>query len=380
MSDQKTERLINLTMALLATKRFLSKSEIFETVAGYTGSLETKERMFERDKDDLRALGITIHVGSHDPLFEDELGYRIYENEYELELGALTPSELSYLSLAATLWRNQLFASSGEQALLKIDALAGTALREDFGHAALSLENETPLFPALWEAITTLRTIVFTYRSRSTSRRRLAPYGLTLWHGSWYLVGGLGVGLGLGLQKLAANYVSGFVILLERSVRIGDQVRISGLEGRITDIKTRYTLIRDAAGRECVLPNEMMVSEKVENLSRAHGRVLLQIHVTIDYASDVPAAQACLVEACSRASSVLKSPPPQAHLLNLGADGLEMTLAFWVDEVESAWISVKSEVNVLVLEALKSHAIVIPSTQRVVRLVREDKVREDLAH
>ena len=189
VSDQKTERLINLTMALLATKRFLSKSEIFETVAGYTGSLETKERMFERDKDDLRALGITIHVGSHDPLFEDELGYRIYENEYELELGALTPSELSYLSLAATLWRNQLFASSGEQALLKIDALAGTALREDFGHAALSLENETPLFPALWEAITTLRTIVFTYRSRSTSRRRLAPYGLTLWHGSWYLVG-----------------------------------------------------------------------------------------------------------------------------------------------------------------------------------------------
>ena len=189
MSDQKTERLINLTMALLATKRFLSKSEIFETVAGYTGSLETKERMFERDKDDLRALGITIHVGSHDPLFEDELGYRINENEYELELGALTPSELSYLSLAATLWRNQLFASSGEQALLKIDALAGTALREDFGHAALSLENETPLFPALWEAITTLRTIVFTYRSRSTSRRRLAPYGLTLWHGSWYLVG-----------------------------------------------------------------------------------------------------------------------------------------------------------------------------------------------
>ena len=194
------------------------------------------------------------------------------------------------------------------------------------------------------------------------------------------LGGGLGVGLGLGLQKLAANYVSGFVILLERSVRIGDQVRISGLEGRITDIKTRYTLIRDAAGRECVLPNEMMVSEKVENLSRAHGRVLLQIHVTIDYASDVPAAQACLVEACSRASSVLKSPPPQAHLLNLGADGLEMTLAFWVDEVESAWISVKSEVNVLVLEALKSHAIVIPSTQRVVRLVREDKVREDLAN
>jgi len=184
------------------------------------------------------------------------------------------------------------------------------------------------------------------------------------------LGGGLGVGLGLGLQKLAANYVSGFVILLERSVRIGDQVRVSGLEGRITDIKTRYTLIRDAAGRECVLPNEMMVSDKVENLSRGHGRVLLQINVSIDYASDVENAQKCLTEACLKADRVLKSPSPQAHLLNLGADGLEMSVVFWVDESESAWVGVKSEVNILVLKALKEHAIGIPSAQHEVRLIR----------
>lgn len=186
------------------------------------------------------------------------------------------------------------------------------------------------------------------------------------------LGGGLGVGLGLGLQKVAANYVSGFVILLERSVRIGDQVRVSGLEGRITDIKTRYTLIRDAAGRECVLPNEMMVSEKVENLSRAHGRVLLQVNITVDYSSDVAKAQKCLIDACTKAPRVLKSPAPQVNLLNLGADGLEMALVFWVDETESAWVSVKSDVNILVLEALKEHSIVIPSAQHVVRLVRED--------
>lgn len=189
MSNEKTERLINLTMALLGTKRFLSKSEIFRTVAGYTGSEVTKERMFERDKDDLRALGITIHVGNHDPLFEDELGYRIIESEYALTLGDLTPSEFSYLSLAATIWRNQLFSSSGAMALLKLDALAGTGLREDFGHATLSLENETPLFPALWEAITERKNIAFTYRSTSVGVRTLSPFGLTLWHGSWYLVG-----------------------------------------------------------------------------------------------------------------------------------------------------------------------------------------------
>jgi proteasome accessory factor B len=189
VSDQKTERLINLTMALLATKRFLSKAEIFQNVAGYTGSTETKERMFERDKDDLRALGVVIQVGTHDPLFDDEPGYRILESEYELDMGELSPTELSYLSLAATIWRNQLFSSSGALALVKLDALVGTALREDFGHATLSLENETPLFPALWAALTECRNIAFTYRSTKTKTRHISPYGLTLWHGTWYLVG-----------------------------------------------------------------------------------------------------------------------------------------------------------------------------------------------
>jgi len=189
VSDQKTERLINLTMALLATKRYLSKAEIFKQVAGYTGSNDTKERMFERDKDDLRALGITIQVGSYDPLFDDEPGYRILERDYELDIGELSATELSYLSLAATIWRNQLFSASGALALVKLDALSGTALREDFGHATLSLENETPLFPALWSALTETRNISFTYRSKITSTRHVSPFGLTLWHGTWYLVG-----------------------------------------------------------------------------------------------------------------------------------------------------------------------------------------------
>ena len=189
MADNKTERLINLTMALLATRRFLSKDEIFERVAGYTGKRDAVERMFERDKDDLRALGIIIQVKPQDIFFEDEVGYRILEDDYELKLGELTPSELSYLSLAAKIWRNQLFSQSGDLALQKLEALGGTALTEDFGHGTLSLENETPLFPSLWEAISNLRNISFTYRSRNVSQRRISPYGLTLWKGSWYLVG-----------------------------------------------------------------------------------------------------------------------------------------------------------------------------------------------
>jgi len=189
VSDQKTERLINLTMALLATKRFLNKSEIFQSVAGYSGSIETMERMFERDKEDLRTLGIVIEVGTFDPLFEDEPGYRISPKDYRLDLGELTPQEFSYLSLAATLWRNQLFTAGGAQALRKLEGLGGQFSPEVLEMRTVSLENQTPLFPALWKAITTRTRISFEYQSQSVSRRNIAPYGLTLWHGAWYLVG-----------------------------------------------------------------------------------------------------------------------------------------------------------------------------------------------
>jgi len=89
--SRKIERLVNLTIALLATKRFLTKSEIFRTVEGYEGTPETKERMFERDKDDLRALGIEISVGSFDPVFQDEAGYRINSDTYQFNIGLLSP-------------------------------------------------------------------------------------------------------------------------------------------------------------------------------------------------------------------------------------------------------------------------------------------------
>ncbi len=104
MSSAKTERLVNLTMALLATSRYMQKSEIFRKVAGYSGTQETKERMFERDKDDLRALGIEIEVASADPLFEDEPGYRIKPEAYQMPIKTFTPTEIGILSTALGLW------------------------------------------------------------------------------------------------------------------------------------------------------------------------------------------------------------------------------------------------------------------------------------
>ena len=111
MSSAKTERLVNLTMALLASPRYLQKSEIFRKVAGYTGSQETKERMFERDKDDLRSMGIEIEVASHDPLFEDEQGYRIKREKFQLQIESFDADELSILATALGMWAESQFSN-----------------------------------------------------------------------------------------------------------------------------------------------------------------------------------------------------------------------------------------------------------------------------
>ena len=134
------------------------------------------------------------------------------------------------------------------------------------------------------------------------------------------LGGALGVGLGFGLQKLAANYVSGFVILFERSLRIGDTVRVDSFEGEVVDIKTRYTLIRASNGRESVVPNEKLITERIENLSLADSLVLLMIDVTVGYDTDVDQVRPLLVDAALSVDRVLRDPGPAARLVRLGAD------------------------------------------------------------
>src|SRR5438105_2359736 len=124
------------------------------------------------------------------------------------------------------------------------------------------------------------------------------------------LGGAVGVGLGFGLQKLASNYISGFVILFERSLRIGDLVRVDNFEGVVTDIKTRYTLIRSLNGREAIVPNEKVVTERVENLSLADPRVLLSTDVAVGYDSDVARVQQLLVDAALATPRELQDPTP----------------------------------------------------------------------
>lgn len=180
------------------------------------------------------------------------------------------------------------------------------------------------------------------------------------------LGGALGVGIGLGLQKLAANYVSGFVILAERSMRIGDNVKVDGFEGQITAINARYTIVRSPTGRESIVPNEMMITSRVENLSLADPLVFQSTSVAVGYDSDVDLVKKLLVQAALSQPRVLRDPEPSAQLAAFGADGLEFNLVYWINDVEKGQGNLRSEVNVAILQALRSHKIEIPFPQRVV--------------
>jgi small-conductance mechanosensitive channel len=185
------------------------------------------------------------------------------------------------------------------------------------------------------------------------------------------LGGAIGVGVGFGLQKLAANYVSGFVILFERSLRIGDTVRVDGFEGEVVDIKTRYTLIRSAGGRESVVPNEKLIAERVENLSLADPRILLTTEIGVGYDSDVDEVVRVLVDAAKSVPRVLQDPAPTTRLSQFGPDALQFTLLFWIAEPSGQQHAIRSEVNMAVLKAVRAAGIEIPYPQRVVRVLQD---------
>ena len=174
------------------------------------------------------------------------------------------------------------------------------------------------------------------------------------------LGGALGVGLGLGLQKLAANYVSGFVVLVERSVRIGDVIRVDGMEGTVTDIKTRYTLLRDANGREAIIPNDMLITQRVDNFSLTQSAVALPCPVTVALDSDVTQVQALLCAAAASVPDVLDEPAPRAFFSQFSADGLLFQLHVWVADPQQGRLSVVSEVNTAVWAALQQAGVQLP--------------------
>jgi small-conductance mechanosensitive channel len=180
------------------------------------------------------------------------------------------------------------------------------------------------------------------------------------------LGGAFGVGLGLGLQKLAANYVSGFVVLVERSVRIGDYIKVDGLEGRVTDIKTRYTLLRDPSGRESIIPNEMLLTQRVDNLSLSDPQIAVNCTYPLGVDVDIEQVLSLLSLAALQSERVLRDPPPHAFLSKVESAGLEFTLVSWVSDPEAGYLQTRSQINTAVVQALRQAGIELPKAPQQV--------------
>lgn len=181
------------------------------------------------------------------------------------------------------------------------------------------------------------------------------------------LGGAIGVGLGLGLQKLAANYVSGFVMLAEGALRIGDTVKVDGFEGRISDITTRYTVLRALNGREAIVPNEMMVTQRVESSTLADPKMALSTVVQVGYDTDLDALVPRILAVLPAIKRVIDDPSPSVQLSAFASDGLELTISFWIADPENGTGSVKSDVNLALLRLFNAEGVEIPFPQRVVR-------------
>jgi small-conductance mechanosensitive channel len=182
--------------------------------------------------------------------------------------------------------------------------------------------------------------------------------------------GALGVGLGFGLQKVFSNYVSGYIILLDRSIRLGDIITADGQYGEVTRITTRYVVVRTQTGIEAIIPNDSLVTTTVLNHSYSDRRVRLAVRVQVAYGTDMGDAFAQLLAIARAHPRVLKEPEPTAQVLDLADSGVHLELGFWIADPEGGSQNVRSDLSVAILEKFGARGIEIPYPRHDVRVLQ----------
>jgi small-conductance mechanosensitive channel len=185
------------------------------------------------------------------------------------------------------------------------------------------------------------------------------------------LTGAIGLGLGFGLQSIAANFVSGFVLLMDRSIKPGDVISLSGQSGTSTEnfgwvqeLRGRYVVVRDRDGVEMLVPNQQLISNAVINWSYTDPRIRLKLPIRVSYRDDPELALAVLLTACEGQTRVLRDPAPVSRLMHFGDSGIELELRFWISDPQEGVNNVRSEVNRAIWRLFKEHKITIPVAQR----------------
>ena len=183
--------------------------------------------------------------------------------------------------------------------------------------------------------------------------------------------GALGVGLGLGMQKIASNYVSGFIILLDRSIRLGNVVQVGTDVGQVTRITTRYTVLKNTTGTECIVPNDLLISSVVQNQTYSDTRLRLATTIGVAYDTDLDLAMRLMTEAASGQRRVLADPAPKVLLTLFGDSSILLELGFWIADPEAGKGGVTSEVNLAVWRAFSDNGIQVPFPQCEVRMLNK---------
>lgn len=183
--------------------------------------------------------------------------------------------------------------------------------------------------------------------------------------------GALGVGLGFGLQKIASNYASGFIILLDESIHIGDIITVDTHYGVVNELRSRYLVLKKLDNTEVIIPNELLVANVMINHSMTDRKVRVQLAVQVSYDSDLELAMELMVEAAKTQERVLQDPPPNALLKGFADSGIDLLMNVWITDPEEGTMSLQSEIYMDMWRAFKKHKVSIPYPQREVRILNK---------
>ncbi|MDP2829090.1 MAG: mechanosensitive ion channel [Sulfuricellaceae bacterium] len=189
--------------------------------------------------------------------------------------------------------------------------------------------------------------------------------------------GALGVGLGLGLKTIASNYLSGFIILLDRSIRIGDMVTIDNRFGSIASITSRYVVVKGQDGTEAVIPNDTLINSTVLNHSYTNHEIRISIPIQISYDNSPEQAMEIMLGVARSMQRVLITPEPNVFLKNFGENGIDLELYIWIRDPEEGQLNLRSEINLAIWKQFKEASIEIPYPQRVIKMIEENRPTSD---
>ena len=255
-----------------------------------------------------------------------------------------------------TLW--DLLAGAVSVVLTVLAALwAGSVIESHLMNAKALTPNSRVVVARLTKALLTILAVLVALSFVGIDLTLLSVFG-----------GALGVGLGLGLQRIASNYVSGFIILLDRSLSIGDMITVDKYYGAVAQINARYTVIKSLDGTETIVPNEMLVSTPVINHSYSNTTVQVVLKLSIAYSADVDRALQILTEVAATPARVLDDPAPTAFISGFGDAGIDLQIGFWIRDPEAGNLPIRSEIARAVLERFRQEGIEIPSRQRDMRV------------